>query len=185
MDKKIKSKWDDAAFDLARKIKKDNKPSPYSYMVISTSTIIDLFFSAVNSVKTEDFSFSTKAQYIKNLRELKPNEIKRLYVFFLLDYFSFLKLEMHPSFFGAFPISYEDLLNGFKDAFQLYPGELKYLDQTITDYEKPFHARTFLKRTGLPKEQDDIYLIHTLNELKFELFHQFNKNIARLINASK
>lgn len=185
LDKKIKQKWDEAAFELAKQIKKDDRPYPYSYMVLSSATIIDLFFSAINSVKPEDFPFSTKSQYIKKLRELKPNQIKSLYVFFLLDYFAFLKLEMNQKFFDVFPISYDELLTGFNEAFAAYPNELSLIEKTIDEYEKPYHPRTFLQRTGLPRQQDDLFLIYTLNELKFELFHQFNKNIARLINVSR
>lgn len=185
LDKKIKQKWDEAAFELAKQIKKDDRPYPYSYMVLSSATIIDLFFSAINSVKPEDFPFSTKSQYIKKLRELKPNQIKSLYVFFLLDYFAFLKLEMNQKFFDVFPISYDELLTGFNEAFAAFPNELFLIEKTIEEYEKPYHPRTFLQRTGLPKQQDDLFLTYTLNELKFELFHQFNKNIARLINVSK
>jgi hypothetical protein len=185
MNNKIKQSWDSAAFELAKQIKKDNKPSPYSYMVLSSSTIIELFFSAVNSIKPEDFPFSTKVQFEKNLKELKMNQIKHLYVFFLLDYFAFLKLEMDPKFFDVFPITYDSLLEGFKEAFKNFETELKLLEKTISEYEKPYHARTFLQLAGLPKTQDDIFLIQTLNELKFELFHQFNKNISRLINVTK
>lgn len=185
MNNKILKKWDEAALELAKQIKKDDRPSPYSYMVISSATIVDLFFTAVSSVKPEDFPFSTKHQYEKKLKELKPNQIKHLLVFFLLDYFAFLKLEMDPKFFEVFPISYDDLLSGFKEAFKNYKSELSLIEKTIEEYEKPYHARTFLQRTGLPKEQDDLFLIHTLNELKFELFHQFNKNITRLINVTK
>lgn len=184
MNKHIKKKFDDAAFELATKIKKDNTPNIYSYMVISSSTVIEIFFTAVSSVKKEDFAFSTKEQYIKNLSRLKKDKIQALYVFFLLDYFAFLKLEMDPRFFDVFPISYEELLDGFNTHFKNYKSELALLDKVIVDYEKPYHPRTFLQRTGLPKEQEDLFLLHSLNELKFELFHQFNKNITRLINAA-
>ena len=185
MNKKIKEKWDVAAFELAKQIKSDDKPYPYSYMVLSAATIIELFYSAVYSVKEDDFPFSTKSQYEKKLKELKPNQIKSLFVFFLLDYFAFLKYEMHPNFFDVFPISYDNLLKEFKEAFKSYPNELALMDKTIKEFEKPYHSRTFLQRTGLPKQQDDAFLVHTLNELKFELFHQFNKNIARIINVSR
>ena len=154
-------------------------------MVISSSTIIDIFFTAISSVKKEDFAFSTKDRYIKNLSRLNSKQIQSLYVFFLLDYFAFLKLEMDPKFFDAFPISYEDLLDGFNTHFKDYKAELILLDKVMADYEKPYHPRTFLQRTGLPKEQDDLFLLHSLNELKFELFHQFNKNITRLIKAAQ
>lgn len=183
LNKKLKKKWDEAAFEFAKQIKKDDKPSVYSYMILSSATFIELFFTAVFSVKEEDFPFSTKAEYEKNLSQLKKGEIKSLYVFFLLDYFAFLKLEMHPSFFDVFPISYDDLLKGFKEVFKVYVKDLNLLDKTVEDFEKPFHPRTFLRRTGLPDKQDDTFLIYTLNELKFELFHQFNKNISRIIKA--
>lgn len=185
MNRKVKEKWDTAAFELAKQIKKDDKPYPYSYMVLSAATIIEIFYSAVYSVKEEDFPFSTKTQYEKKLKEIKPHQMKSLFVFFLLDYFAFLEFEMHPKFFDTFPLSYEELLDGFKEAFKGYPSELALLEQTINEFEKPYHSRTFLQRTGLPKQQDDSFLVHTLNELKFELFHQFNKNIARIVNLSK
>lgn len=184
MNKKIIKKFDDAALELASKIKKDDRPNIYSYMVISSSTVLDIFFTAISSVSKEDFAFSTKDRYIKNLSKLKPNQIKSLYVFFLLDYFAFLKLEMDPKFFEVFPISYEELLDGFNKHFKDYKGEITLLDQVIADYEKPYHPRTFLHRSGLPVEQEDYFLLHTLNELKFELFHQFNNNITLLINAA-
>lgn len=183
MNKKIFEKWSEAALDLAKQIKKDDSPSIYSYMIISSSTIIELFFTTIDSIKSEDFPFTTKNQYIKKLKELKPNKIKQLYVFFLLDYFPFLKFEMNPDFFKVFPISYEDLLKGFQESFENFPDELILLEKTITDYERPYHSRFFLQRTGLSKNQDDLFLIQTLNELKYELFHQFNKNISRLIKA--
>ncbi|MGF9891784.1 hypothetical protein [Priestia megaterium] len=185
MNRKVKEKWDTAAFELAKQIKKDDKPYPYSYMVLSAATIIEIFYSAVYSVKEDDFPFSTKTQYEKKLKEIKPHQMKSLFVFFLLDYFAFLKFEMHPKFFETFPLSYEELLNGFKEAFKGYPSELALLEQTINEFEKPYHSRTFLQRTGLPKQQEDAFLVHTLNELKSELFHQFNKNIARIVNLSK
>ncbi|MGF7535400.1 hypothetical protein AAGG74_17250 [Bacillus mexicanus] len=183
MNNKILKKWSEAAFELAKQIKKDDSPSIYSYMIISSSTIIELFFTTIDSIKSEDFPFTTKNQYIKKLKDLKPNQIKQLYVFFLLDYFPFLKLEMNPEFFKVFPISYQELLEGFQESFNNFPTELRLLEKTIEEYERPFHSRTFLQRSGLPINQDDIFLIQTLNEFKYELFHQFNKNISRLIKA--
>jgi hypothetical protein len=185
MDNKTRKMFQEAAFDLAKQIKKDDRPSPYSYMVLSSFVTIELYFDAVFSVRPEDFPFSTKSLYQSKLKELKTNQIKSLYVFFLLDYFAFLKYEMDPRFFSAFPITYADLETGFNDTFKDYKKELQLLNTVIENFEKPYHPRTFLQRTGLPKQQDDLFLIHTLNELKYELFLQFNKNIARIIKAKK
>lgn len=185
MDNNTRKMFQDAAFELAKQIKQDDRPSPYSYMVLSSFVTIELYFDAVFSVRPEDFPFSTKSLYLSKLKELKTNQIKSLYVFFLLDYFAFLKFEMDPRFFSAFPITYNDLETGFKDTFKDYKKELQLLNTVIENFEKPYHPRTFLQRTGLPKQQDDLFLIHTLNELKYELFLQFNKNIARIIKVKK
>lgn len=184
MDKTIIEQWKKAAFELAPSIKEKQKsdaPNLYTYMVYSSFTLLELYFTAIDSIDKNDFQFSTKNMFYANMKRLSKLQMKSLYVFFMLDYFAFLKFEMHPKFYDSFPATYEEIWEGFKKSFDNFPNELDKIDEVINNYELAYHPRTFLRRAGLPEHQEDLLLLETLNELKFELFHQFNKNVIRYV----
>ena len=166
---------------FSKDIKNDDSINHFSYMLISSGTLFEVFFDIIMNTESDQVPFSTKNKFIKNLNSLKKEEVKKIYKIMLYEYFSFVEHFMDPLFKKSFPVPFEDFERDFKDIFVTTEKELLLFNEISDKYDSAFHSRLILKHMKLPKNQDDVFLVETLEELKKIYFHRFNETIVKYI----
>jgi hypothetical protein len=99
----------------------------------------------------------------------------------LYEYFSFVHHFMNPAFKESFPIPFDEFESDFKEIFVVTKKDISLYDEISKKYDSAFHSRLILSNMKLPKNQDDLFLIETLEELKKISFHRFNETIVNYI----
>jgi hypothetical protein len=178
-------KFSEVSINFGTDVKKMDGLNPFSYMVITSGTFFEVFFEVVLNTQDDSVPFSLKNKFIKNLNSLKKEEIKKIYRYLLYDYIHFVNHFMNPAFKESFPIDFSLFEKEFKEHFVFTKNDEKFYSACQKQYDSGFHSREVLKMLKLPIEQDDLFLIETMEEFKMIFFHQFNKTIVNYINISK
>jgi hypothetical protein len=178
-------KFSEVSLNFGADVKKMDGLNPFSYMVITSGTFFEVFFEVVLNTQDDSVPFSLKNKFIKNLNSLKKEEIKKIYRYLLYDYIHFVYQFMNPAFKETFPIDFSLFEKEFKENFVCTKKDEEFYNSCQTNYDSGFHSREILKLLKLPAEQDDLFLIETLEEFKMIFFHRFNKTIVNYINISK
>ena len=158
--------FSDVSHSFSKEIKKDDTLNHFSYMIISSGTLFEVFFEILMNTESEQVPFSTKNKFIKNLSSLKKEEVKKIYKIMLYEYISFVKHFMDPLFKENFPIPFIEFEEDFKKIFVTNKKELSVYNEILEKYDSAFHSRLILQYMKLPKNQDDVFIIETLEELK-------------------
>lgn len=170
---------------LSKKVKSGPETSAFSYMILAANNFFAMFLSIVDSTKSQGFDFSYKTKLIKSIHSLTNKDIEGLYKCFLMEYFPYLEKSMHPQFLNNLPIKQDEFKKNFITTFKLTKTELNLLKEVDENYDSAFHSRLLLRKMGIPRNVDDLYLIETIEEVKSMIFQQMNKNIVTFLKLSE